>query len=471
MFAALAVVVASAQKPGTDEITVYNQGFALVKEVRTLNLKDGRQVVEVKDVPSQIDSTSVGIRSLGDPTGIQILEQNYQYDLISPQAILNKSVGQHVRFIRTVGGQRDVLDGVLLNAPTSIVANPDGSNYQTYSGMAIKTDDGRIVLNPTGEVEVTTLPSGLISVPTLMWDLQSKKAGPTDVELSYLTHGVNWSADYVLTLGGGTDADLQGWVTIDNQSGATWDNAKLKLLAGDVNVVRPQVAMGRAGFGGGMGGAPAPSFQEQSLFEYHLYTLQRPATVRNRETKQIGFIEGHGIPFTKKLIVDSMQGFWDYYPSEGEVGTGPIKTQVRVEFVNSEENHLGMPLPKGKIRVYQRDSEGSVQMLGEDQINHTPRNERISLVVGNSFDVVASRKRTNYKRISNIEFQESFEVEVRNRKKTAETVHVYERHWGDWKIIDKNHDFAKLDSNTADFVLKLQPNEVQTVSYTVDTKW
>ena len=451
---------------------MYNQGFALVKEVRSLDLKSGRQVVEVRDVPSQIDSTSVGIRSLSDPASLQVLEQNYQYDLISPIAILNKSVGGRVRFVRTIGNQRDVLEGTLLNAPTAIVSQPDGGASQLYSGMAIRTDDGRIVLDPTGEVEVTTLPSGLISVPTLMWDLNSAKEGANNVELSYITHGVNWNADYVLTLDGADHGDIQGWVTIDNQSGATWKDAKLKLLAGDVHVVEPNrfmTATTRAM--GGFGGGAAPAFQEEPLFEYHLYTLQRPATVRNKETKQIGFVEAHGVPVTKKLIIDSMRGYWNYYPTEGEVGTGPIHTQVRIEFVNDEAGHMGMPLPKGKFRVYQRDSEGSVQMLGEDQIDHTPRNERISLVVGTSFDIVASRKRTNFQRLSGNETLESFQIEVRNRKTTAETVHVYERKWGDWTITQKNRDFVKLDSNTADFVLHLKPNEVQQVEYTVNTRW
>jgi hypothetical protein len=226
-----------------------------------------------------------------------------------------------------------------------------------------------------------------------------------------------------------------------------------------------------AGRGGGVGGAAAPAFQEESLFEYHLYTLQRPATVRNRETKQLSLLEGHDIPYQKKLIVDSMNGYTNYYPTEGEVGTGPLHTQVRVEFTNDEASHLGMPLPKGKFKVYQRDKEGSSQMLGEAEINHTPRNERISLPIGNSFDIVASRKRTEFHQISEVETLESFEIEVRNRKSTAETVHVYERKWGDWKVTKKSQDFDKLDSNTADFVVNLKPNEVKTVSYTVHTRW
>lgn len=473
MLAAIALGLALGQNAGGSELTVYNQGFALVKETRTIDLRKGRQTVEIKDVPSQIDSTSVGMRSLSDPGSLQVLEQNYQYDLISRTAILNKSVGQRIRFVSGFGDKAEVLEGVLLNAPTTIVSNPNGGDYQTYNGMVIKTDDGRIVLDPSGTVEVMSLPAGLISVPTLDWDLDSSVAGPNKVELSYLTHGMTWHADYVLTIDDKNLAALKGWVTVDNQSGATWENVKLKLLAGDVHVVQPPAsrAMGAFGGGGAFNVTAAPAFQEEAISEYHLYTLQRPATVRNKETKQIGFIEADGIPVTKKLIVDSMRGYWNYYPTEGEIGTGPIHTQVRLEFVNDEASHLGMPLPKGKFRVYQRDSEGSVQMLGEDEIDHTPRNERVSLVIGNSFDIVASRRRTNFHRIAWNETDESFEIEVRNRKTTPETVHVYERKWGDWTITEKNHDFVKLDSNTADFVLHMKPNEVQTIDYRVHTTW
>jgi hypothetical protein len=453
------------------QVTIYNQGFGFVKEVRTFNLQEGRQTVEVKDVPSLIDATSVGVTSLLDPKSIQVLEQNYRYDLISPQAILDKSVGRPVRFIRTVGDHREVLQGVLLNAPNAIVSNANGGSSETYDGMVIKTDDGRIVLNPTGEVEVASLPTGLISVPTLVWDLNSSKAGPNPVQMTYITQGMSWHADYVLTLHGEDTADLQGWVTLDNQSGGTWENAKLKLLAGDVNQVRQGFRAFNQADGAVSLRDSAPAFHEESLFEYHLYTLQRPATLRNKETKQLSLLEGDGVPVHKKLIIDSDGDGNQYYPSEGEVGTGPLKTQVRLEFTNDEASHLGMPLPAGKVRVYQRDSEGSVQMLGEDSINHTPRNEKISLVVGTSFDVVGSRKRTNFTRISANNAIESFEIEVRNRSTKPETVHVYERHWGDWKITKKSDDFVKLDSQTADFVLNLKPNEVRTISYTVQTRW
>jgi hypothetical protein len=466
---ALSQTPAKTVKP--TEITVYNQGFAFVKESRSLNLRKGLQTVEVKDVPSKIEATSVGIRSISDPGSLTILEQNYQYDLISSEAILNKSVGQKIRFVQMSGGHTETLDGTLLSAPTSEVSAPDGSTSNTYNGMVIKTDDGRIVLNPTGVVEVRTLPAGLISVPTLMWDLESSKEGANNVELSYLTQGVNWTADYVLTLDGDKTSDLQGWVTIDNQSGATWENARLKLLAGEVNRVQPKAHFmsPRQDISGFQ--AAAPAFREQSIFEYHLYTLQRPATVRNRETKQLSLLQANGVPFTKKITLDAMGDFGNYYPGESELGTGDVHPKVSVEFLNNEASHLGMPLPKGKVKVYQRDKDGSAQMLGEAAIDHTPKNERVSLPIGKSFDIVANRKRTTYKKLSSSDYLETFQIEVRNRKTTPETVHVIERHWGDWNITQKSDPFTKIDSNTVDFPLSLKPNEVHTVTYTVETKW
>lgn len=467
MIAALAVSAAN-----NLEITVYNQGFAVVKEARTLQLKEGRQNIAVEDVAALIDPTSVGFKCISNPLGVSILEQNYQYDLISPMAILSKSVGKKVRLIRTVGNQKDVLEGTLISSPNAVVNDGTGAQ-STYNGMVIRTSDGRIVLSPTGEVEVMELPEGLISKPTLMWDLTADKTQAANVELSYITQGMSWNASYVLTLDGAGKADLQGWVTLNNQSGVAYENAKLKLLAGEVNQV-PK-------FGGRGGGAGAPmelrmaksdtGFQEESLFEYHLYTLGRPATLKNKETKQLSLLEGKNVPVKKRIIVDSLQGFSDYYPSEGEVGTGPQSPQVRIDFVNDKASNLGMPLPAGKIRLYQRDKSGSVQMLGEDMIRHTPKDENVSVVVGRSFDIVSERKRTNYKRLSNTSFRETFEIELRNRKDVPETVTVIERHWGDWKVTEKSEDFTKISSNAMQFTIALKANEVRKVAYTVETHW
>ncbi len=466
---AIGAMLASAA--GGTEVTIYNQGFGLVKENRQFELRQGRQNVSVEDVAAMIEPASVGIRSLTDPNSFEVLEQNYQYDLISPIAILNKSVGQKVRLIRTIGQQKDILEGTLISSPTAIVGSPDGGSHSTYNGMVIRTDDGRIVLDPTGEVEVRTLPEGLISKPTLLWNINATKAGSNQVELSYLTQGINWNADYVFTLDGEGKADLKGWVTINNQSGATYRDAKLKLLAGDVQRAQPNFQRAPGGRGGMEAKVSDMAFQQEAFFEYHLYTLQRPATIRNREIKQLSLLEGKGIKVEKKLIIDAMRDFGIYYPSEGEIGTGNIKPVVRVEFVNSKENNLGMPLPKGKFKVYQRDKSGSVQMLGEDQIDHTPKDERLSLVVGKSFDVVASRKRMNFKRINSTTFEQTFEIEIRNRKEVPETVYLLERHYGDWKVTGNSMPFEKMDAMTMQFVVKLQAGQVQKVTYTVRTQW
>jgi hypothetical protein len=467
---ALGAVIAAAA-PSSNEVTIYNQGFGLVKEVRTIQLKQGRQTVAVEDVASMIEPASVSIHSL-TAGSFEVLEQNYQYDLIGPIAILNKSVGNRVRFIRTIGNQRDVLEGTLISAPTAIVGTPEGGNVQTYNGLVIRTDDGRIVLNPTGEIEVTQVPKGLISKPTLLWDIEYSTAGENNVELSYITGGMRWDADYVLTLLDQGKADVQGWVTINNQSGGAWEDAKLKLLAGDVQRAQPQAPEADAmALGARMTKNRAGGFQEESLFEYHLYTLERPASIRNKEIKQLSLLEGKNVPVNKKLIVDATQQFGRYYPGEGEIGTGDIKPQVRIEFVNDQKSGMGMPLPRGRVKVYQRDKSGSVQLLGEDNIDHTPRDEKVSVVVGRSFDVRATRKRTEFRRISDRSVQESYEIEIRNRKDTAETVTVIERFWGDWTIQKKSQEFVKEDSNTAVFIVRLAPNETKTVSYTVQTKW
>ncbi len=466
----LLVGVALNQASSATELTVYNQGFGFVKELRQLQLKKGRQQVAIQDVAEQIETNSVGIRSIDDPKSISVLEQNYQYDLINSQAILNKAVGGKIRLNRILpNGQRESLVGTLLSAPTAVVNGPNGGGM-VYSGMVLRTDDGRIVLDPHGEVEVTSIPDGLISRPTLVWELEAANAGRNTVELSYLTQGMSWNADYVFTLGADNTADLLGWVTITNNSGASFKDAKLKLLAGDV--ARTNIRVQYANTEGLAAAADAaPQFKEQALFEYHLYSLQRPATVRNHEMKQISLLEGHGVKFEKRLIVDSMMGYGTWYPQEGEVGTGDIKPLVKLEFVNSEKNGLGMPLPKGNFKVYQRDASGSVQMLGEDQIDHTPKEEKLSITVGRSFDIRASRKRLSFKRISGNEVEESYSIELRNRKDVGDTVQVLERHWGDWSVSEKSMDFTKDDAMTMHFSVSLKAGEAKTITYTVHTKW
>lgn len=476
LITALTLGALVSQTPGSTELTIYNQGFALVKDVRTLDLKTGVQHVRIEDIAQMIEANSVGIRSVSKPGSFTVLEQNYQYDLISPIAILNKAVGKRITFNQFMAdGRINVLEGTLLSSPTSIVGDANGGNSATWNGMVIQTDDGRIILNPSGQIEVTSIPEGLISKPSLLWMLDSNREGANNVELSYLTQGISWNSDYVLSLDQeGKVGGLKGWVTLTNNSGATFKDAKLKLLAGEV--FREQ--------GGGMGGRGRPemammkaaaedSFSEEQFSEYHLYTLQRPATVANREMKQVSLLEAVGVPVTKKLVIDAMRMYGYYIPNEGQVGVGDLKPLVFIEFKNDQASHLGMPLPMGTVKVFQRDSTGSLQMLGEASIGHTPKNEKISLSVGRSFDIVSSRKRTEFRWLGNSRngCVETFEIEVRNRKETAETVHLFERFGGQWKIMSNSDPFTKLESHLVDFVLELKPNQVKKVTYTVETRW
>ncbi|MBS1709095.1 MAG: DUF4139 domain-containing protein [Armatimonadetes bacterium] len=473
---ALALAASVATAPTESELTVYNGGFALVKQKRSLDLKTGVQSVGIEDVAQLIEANSVGIRSLSAPGSFSVLEQNYQYDLISPIAILNKAVGQPITFHRTLpNGGKEVLKGTLLSSATAMVSQGDGNSNYTYNGMVIRTDDGKIILNPSGEIQVDSLPAGLISKPTLVWMLDSDRAGRNEIELSYLTRGLTWKSDYVLSLGkDGKLGDLKGWVTMTNNSGVAYTDTKLKLLAGDVN----RVVQGPGGFGGGRtGGAPMAkmmdaNMQEEQFADYHLYTLPRPATVRNNEMKQLSLLEATGVQVTKKLLVDALYGFGAYYPSEGAVGTGPIKPVVYLQLKNSKENKLGVPLPKGTFKVFQSDASGSLQMLGEDSIDHTPKDEKLSLRVGKAFDIVVERKRTLFEWIRRGHAcRETFEIELRNRKETPETVTVWERHWGEHKVTKESMKGKWLDNDTLEYEVVLAPNEVKTVTYTIETSW
>jgi len=476
----LLAVAALAGAPTGVELTIYNVNFGLVKEVRSIDLKAGRQEVRVEDVAALIDPTSVGFKSLTPGSPLEILEQNYQYDLISTQTILLKSIGKRIRLRQLLeNGREAVSDGELLAAPGQIVNAGDGAG-QVYTGLVVKTDDGRFVLSPTGTIEVLELPEGLISKPTLMWDLIAERAGRHEIELAYLTNGINWSADYVLTLSADDkNADLNGWVTLNNQSGTAYQDATLKLVAGDVRRLQPQARGfgGAGGFGGAMEQRGADlGFREETLFEYHLYTLQRPATVHDRETKQIALLNATGVDVTKQLILEGQRSIWhgygrNYRPGEGYATDPKTKVNVTVAVKNSEKNRLGLPLPKGKVRVYKRDAGGQVQMLGEDQIDHTPREETFNLYIGDAFDVVGERRRVNFRWINSHTFEETFEIKVRNRKKSAETVRVVEHAWSEWNITRESMKSVKKDSNTFEYVVPLKPDQEQVITYTIVTTW
>ena len=463
--ATLLAVPADAQSPviSTPEsreavsLTVYNGGFAVVREVRPLMLSRGVTTLRFEGVPSQIDATSLSLASLTDSGTLSVLEQNYQYNLIGTNSVLDAAVGQRIRIIRQVGESTVVDTGVLLSQPNQ--------------GRIIRTDDGRVLVNPEGTIELLTLPEGLLSRPSLLWRLASERAGEQRVEARYLTNGMSWKADYVAVVNEAEDrVDLTGWVTLQNSSGATYPDATLQLIAGDVRRVQPQRPQmmydAVAEMAPAMARSSAP--QQEAFFEYHLYSFPNPTTIADRETKQLELLSAADVGVSRRLIFDGSGQYFPFYraPRPGAVGN-EMSAAVVLEVENAEANNMGMPLPAGIVRVYKADRRGNLQFLGEDQIDHTPRNETVRLYVGDAFDVVGTRREMGNRRINDRTREITVEVEVRNRKETATEVDVVERvFWGDWEITDSNVEATRLDARTAQFTVPLAPDETATVRYT-----
>lgn len=453
-----------AQSTGVD-LTVYNQNIALVKDKRTLALKSGTNEVRFTDVAEQIDPTSVQFTSLTDPSGTRVVEQNFAYDIVGSQKILQKYLDQNVSLVTEDGTQ---YSGKLLSGAEDIILQ--GADGQVTS----------VKLARVRELKFPNLPGGLITKPTLIWLVDSSRDGDQDAQVTYLTNGINWQANYVAVIDANDAAmNLNGWVTIDNQSGATYADAKLKLVAGDVRRVLPQpAARAVEGFAPAAAptSAPAPQFTQQSFFEYHLYTLQRPTTIQNRETKQIEFTSAANVPVNKIFVYDGASGlrFYGAQNTDPNYGkTSDPKVAVMIEFQNSEKNSLGIPLPQGTIRVYKADSDGGNQFVGEDNIDHTAKDETIRLNIGNAFDVVGERKQTNFNKVNDRTIEESYQIKVRNHKTDAVEVRVVEHlfRWSNWQITQSNQDYTKPDAQTIEFRVKVAPDGEGTVNYTARYSW
>jgi hypothetical protein len=471
--AALLAVPASAQpapptvvsQPEAQEgvsLTVYNGGFAVVREVRPLSLQRGLNLVRWEGVAAQIDPTSLAIQSLTAPGALSVREQNYQYHLIGTQSVLDAAVGQRIRLHQVrPDGREEVLEGTLISQPGQ--------------GRVVRLDDGRILLDPSGTVELASLPPGLLSRPSLLWHLYTDRAGEHETQVSYMTNGITWKADYVALVNDAeTAVDVTGWVTLDNQSGATYREARLQLLAGDVRRVQDQlqVRAGRMEEMAVYADAAAPQFAEEAFFEYHLYTLDGTTTLQQRETKQMELLSATDAGVRRRLVFDG-GGF--FYPVRRRPGAGgateELSAAIVLELQNTEENSMGMPLPAGTVRVYKADREGRLQFLGEDRIHHTPRNERLRLYIGDAFDVVGTRRQVSERRLSDRVREYTVEVEVRNRKETPAEVAVVERIYGDWTMVEHSHDFERLDAFTVEFPLTLGADETATVRYTVRVQY
>ena len=438
-------------------ITIYNVNLGLVKDQREIRLNKGTGELRFMDVASQIIPASVSIKSLIDSASLQILEQNYEYDLLNPQKLLDKYVGKEVKlyYKNPYTEREEVVTATLLS---------------NNGGPIFKTGD-EITFGHPGRIIFPGVPENLISKPTLVWLIENNLASPQKVEASYLTNGINWRADYVLTLNDKDDkADLSGWVTIDNKSGAAYKNAKMKLVAGDVNrvkdefeykekIVRYAEAAAKPG---------APQFKEEEFFEYHIYTLQRPSTIKENQTKQISLVAAGNIPVRKELL---FQGAKYYYYSQYSEPMTKQKVGVFVEMNNKKENNLGMPLPKGIVRVYKHDSEGSLQFVGEDRIDHTPKDEKIRIKLGEAFDVVGARKQTDWKKIAYDTYEAAFEISLRNHKKEDVTVKVVEPIPGDWSMLNSSHEYTRTGVFTAEFAIPVPKDKEVKLTYRVRMRY
>ncbi len=434
-------------------LTVYNQDFALVRERRTLDLGSGNVALEFGEVAATIQPETVLVRTLAGGDALEILEQNYQYDLLSPEKLLEKYVGRAVKVYRwneRLGRDEEF--------PAEVLAT---------SGRPILKIGDEISFDFPGRISFPEIPKNLIAKPTLAWSLVSKKPRQ-QLEVSYLANAINWKADYVLSVNEkDTGGDLTGWVTLDNRSGAAYENARLQLVAGDVNRVTKDARLPQVTYET-MARAAAPQFQERAFFEYHLYTLERPTTLLDREQKQLTLLEAAGVTLAKRLVLRGEEHF--YRAHYGEFAPNQ-KVGVFLELENKEQNKLGVPLPKGIVRVYKADVDGGRQFIGEDEIDHTPRDERVRIKVGEAFDVVADRRQMEWKAISSCTSESAWKIELRNHKDEAVEVDVVEPASGDWQILQSSHPQTKEDAHTFRFRVKVPSRGAETISYRARVRW
>ncbi len=487
--------VAGQTEPGGDALTIYSTarpgaiapelyrgggrgqaipGYAVIRQQRDINLTRGRNSVRFSNVAAYIDPTTVVFESLTDPAGTSVVEQNFQFDLVSQDKLLQKYIDQTVKVDQVRGNGVESFSGTLLSAS---------------GGMILKRDDGSVQLLPTNAgVTLPSLPGGLITRPTLVWDLNAKQPGTHRTRVSYQSTGITWWTDYNVAYAEGANAnacklDIGAWVSIINQSGASYPEAKLKLIAGDVQ--RAQAA-GRVERNDlqqkSMRIADAPAgFAEKSFFEYHLYTLGRATTLPDNSTKQIElFPVARSVPCEKTLIYYGLaQAYLGYSASplidrNYGVQSNP-KVDVYLGFKNSPEHNMGMPLPSGRIRVSKMDSaDKTLELIGEDVIDHTPRNETVRIRLGSAFDVVGERRQLDFKvDTSRKTMSEEIEIKLRNQKKEPVTVIVRENlyRWVNWQITAKTHEFAKQDARTIHFPVKIAAGEEITLRYGVQYTW
>jgi len=448
-------------------------GFALVRVDRELSIPRGRGTIQFADVAALIDPTTVQFLSLTDPEGTKVLEQNFQFDLVSQDKLLSRYIDRPVSVEQRSGDGIKLLDGTLVSS---------------NDGLVIRGGDGQIhALREWSGIRFGELPGGLITRPTLEWNVESGRGGQQKARVSYQTGGITWWADYNLIFSEGADAnsgfvDVGAWVSLLNQSGARYQDAKLKLIAGDVNRVQAAQEMRRdkSALYEMVASAPAADgFVEKSFFEYHLYTLGRPATLPNNSTKQIElFDSAKRVPAKKQLVYDGAAGmqFYGGLVQEPEYGPGGnTKVDVFLKFRNDKASGMGMPLPAGRIRVAQQDkADGSLEFIGEDAIRHTPKDEDVRVKLGTAFDVVGERRQTDFTvNTKGRVMEEAFEIKVRNHKEQPVEVIVRENlyRWSEWDLIQQSQSSDKKDAQTIEFPVRIAADGEAIVTYRVRYSW
>jgi hypothetical protein len=433
-------------------VTIYNGNLGLVKDTRETHFDSGIFEVQFADVAAQIDATSVHLRSLTDPSGLKILEQNYEYDLLTSAKLMEKYVGKKVRLYQSNGSYQE-----------ATLLSTSGPVYEI---------NGQIHMGHYGQVVLPALPENLVSKPTLVWLLRNARAAAQRVEASYLTGGINWKADYVMVINAADNkSDLTGWVTIDNKSGGTYSNAALKLVAGDINRAKDRNQAGRMMEMAVKAASPASAerdFKSEGFFEYHLYTLDGRTTIKDNQTKQLSLMSASDVPVDKHFIY---YGAADYYRTQYGVPISNQKVGVYLELKNSRENRLGMPIPKGRVRVYKADTSGSQQLIGEDWVDHTPKDEKIKIKMGDAFDVVGERTQKDWKRIASNLYEIEWEISLRNHKKEPVTVEVVEPMPGDWEMIRASHPHEKTQAFTARWKIPVPKEGEAKLSYRVRVRF
>lgn len=445
----------AADRVGVD-VTVYNQNFGLVREVRDVELGTGKVMLEFRDVAAQIQPETVSVKSVTTPGGFAMLEQNYRFDLLTGEKLLEKFVGAPVRLYRwnEKAGREDFYDAQILSVA---------------GGRPVYRVNGEVTTDFPGRVAFSKVPDNLIAKPTLAW-LVDSKAQRHRLEATYLTQGISWKADYVLVIDENDSVgDLTGWVTLSNQSGASYRRAQLKLVAGDVQRVAPEAPPAPQMKMRTMVADSAQYMKEESFFEYHLYSLERPTDVLENEQKQVTLLEARGAKITKKLIFAGQQ-YW-FRSQVGQVVQNQ-KVGVFLDLENRKENQLGLPLPKGVVRVYKADRSGARQFIGEDQIDHTPKDEKVRVKMGEAFDVVADRKQMEWKALGVCQSESAWEIELRNHKNTAVVVEIDDPvGGGDWQVVSSSIPATKKDVNTLVFDAKVPANGKTKVTYRIRVRW